>query len=445
MSCQHRFSSRTALRTKALFLFLACTLLSTPAAFAQAKREQVDGVKNFGRVTPTYFRGGAVTPEGVANLHRMGVRTIVDLRDKPSPGEPEACERLGIAYHKFSTDGHAAPDRATLDKILSIIKNAEDPVYVHCSAGKHRAGTVCALYRIEVQGWSREQAWAEQQAYGFGVPEEHPELYEFVYGKNAVAKAAGVTYVSERTPIERGDKADKKAKKSKDDDDDEDKGDDDDKKSKDDDDDKKSKDDDDDDKKSKDDDEGKDESENDSFDMTLNEVSDDSGAVAEAASEPAPSAERVAEATPASAVVGLSSAAGYIPMAKAIDRARAEGGSGQILKIDLEYDPIRSVTTWDVTFSSGAEYEIEATSGNVLATKQKAAAKLAVLQPLALDGSNFKTFQQIIAAAEKEHGSSVSEMELKRIKGRADTVFEVVLTDGSTYYYDAQSGAKASL
>jgi len=100
---------------------------------------------------------------------------------------------------------------------------------------------------------------------------------------------------------------------------------------------------------------------------------------------------------------GLSAEAGYITVAEAINRAKAEGGSGDVLKVDLEWDLARSVATWDVTFSAGVEYEIEATTGNLLGTKPKAPAKLAVLSPLSLNEPSAKgllTFQEIIRKAE---------------------------------------------
>jgi tyrosine-protein phosphatase SIW14 len=444
---------RQSYPVKAFFLLVFCALVSAPAALAQAKREQVTGVKNFGRVTTNYFRGGSVTPEGVENLHRMGVRTIIDLRDKPSPDEPEACERLGIKYYKFATDGHATPDRATFDTILSIIKNAKDPVYVHCSAGKHRAGTVCALYRMEVQGWTPDQAWAEQQSYGFGVPEEHPELYAFAYGKRAAtANSSDVTYVSARTVVEKAETRslssdEKKAdsKKSKKDDDDE--ADDDDDRKKDDDD--EGEDDDDKAEKKAEKKAAKEKKSDKSSDKKLRAVAADEPHPIRKATDAEPEAEPVEAATPSAkpAVAALSADAAYITLEQALDRARAEGGSGDLLKIDLEYDPLRAITTWDFTFSSGTEYEIDATSGNLIASKQKAAAKLAVLAPIGIDktAAGFKTFQQIIASAEQENGGNVTEMELKKIKGRDMVVFEVVFSDGSTVYYDAKSGDKAAL
>ena len=150
--------------------------------------------------------------------------------------------------------------------------------------------------------------------------------------------------------------------------------------------------------------------------------------------------EPASEAKPHMAANWLSANAGYISMEDAIKRARAEGATGEALKIDLEWDDTRSTVTWDVTFSSGAEYEVDAISGKFLGAKEKAPAKLAVLMPLELKGSGALTFQEIIQLAEAKHKQNVKEMELKRIKGRSDTVFEVLLANGATLFYDATTG-----
>jgi protein tyrosine/serine phosphatase len=408
---------------------LALVLLSfAPAASAQNDRKQIEGVQNFGEVTERYFRGGAVTPDGVDKLASMGVKTIIDLRDKPSDGEPEACKRNGITYHKFSMDSSGAPNDNAVNEILSIIQNAKEPVYVHCSAGKHRAGTIAALYRIRAQGWTKEQAWAEQQSYGFGPAEEHPALYAYVYGASSNKGDTGVAQttaannrVSDASRSGKQDddekdksskKADELAKSKKHDDDDDD----------------------------DDDDKAKDKSDKKSM---KNKVRSESATVAAGAgsrgigiSNTVPAS----EAKPSVATNRLSANAGYISMADAVKRAQAEGANGEVLKIDLEWDDARSTVTWDVTFSSGAEYEVDAISGKFLGAKEKAPAKLAVLTPLALNGSGALTFQEIIQLAEAKHKQNVKEMELKRIKGRSDTVYEVLLADGATLFYDAATG-----
>ena len=39
---------------------------------------------------------------------------------------------------------------------------------VHCNLGSDRTGTMCAVYRIAVQGWSKEDAVEEMTRGGFG-------------------------------------------------------------------------------------------------------------------------------------------------------------------------------------------------------------------------------------------------------------------------------------
>jgi uncharacterized membrane protein YkoI len=276
--------------------------------------------------------------------------------------------------------GHDVPGDKVVNEILSIIQSAKEPVYVHCSAGKHRAGTIAALYRMRVQGWSKDQAWAEQQSYGFGMPEEHPELYAYAYGSRADRAASTAHSTSEGKG--RREKKDKKKDKTK-----------------------------------------------------------TSASASPKADDEAPAASAVnAPALPARATAGLSAEANYITMAEAVERAKAEGGSGDVLKVDLEWDATRSVATWDVTFSSGAEYEIDAATGKVLGTKPKAPAKLAALSPLELEKDGRLTFQEIIRKTETSRAQTVIEMELKRIKGRTETVYEVVLADGVTLLYNAATG-----
>lgn len=391
---------------------LTFVVLSSPATFAQSGRDRVEGVQNFGRVTDRYFRGGAVTPEGIRILAEMGVRTIIDLRDEPTADEPAVSRHNRIKYFNFPMTGHDTPDDKAVSEILSLIQDAKEPVYVHCSAGKHRAGTIAALYRMRVQGWSKDRAWAEQQSYGFGTPEEHPELYAYVYGSRAGRGDSSARSASDdkdrgkSSSKEKKKKEDKLAKAKKDDDDD-------------------------------DDDAKKERREkNDKKKDKTRDAVRDSKADDGVTEEPAAKA-----ATPqARTNVGLSAEAGYITVAEAVERAKAEGGSGAVLKVDLEWDPARSVATWDVTFASGNEYEIEAVSGKLLGIKPKAPNKLAVLSPLGLEKSRLLTFQEIIRKAEASRSQTVMEMELKRIKGRSETVYEVVLADGVTLLYDAATG-----
>jgi protein tyrosine/serine phosphatase len=53
-------------------------------------------------------------------------------------------------------------------KALSVMTDpANQPVFLHCSRGVDRVGVVVAVYRMEVDGWSKEEAEAEMDALGF--------------------------------------------------------------------------------------------------------------------------------------------------------------------------------------------------------------------------------------------------------------------------------------
>src|SRR5262245_26420161 len=202
----------------AIVLFAVALAVLVHLPLTHAGSERVEGVTNFGRVTDLYYRGGKVTKEGVRNLHAMGVRTIIDLTGDRK--EEEHARQLGMKFHAFSMDGGERPDDAKVDAILKILTEAKEPVYAHCAAGKHRAGTIAALYRIRVQGWTPGKAWEEQQSYGFGSASDHPELYRYVYGRGGPRPAAD--HHSGRSSAQRHDKHDHKHHHDKHDDDDDD-------------------------------------------------------------------------------------------------------------------------------------------------------------------------------------------------------------------------------
>jgi protein tyrosine phosphatase len=55
-----------------------------------------------------------------------------------------------------------------IDRFLALMDDAETyPVLLHCRAGLHRTGVMVAVFRMEYQGWSHEQAFEEMKANGF--------------------------------------------------------------------------------------------------------------------------------------------------------------------------------------------------------------------------------------------------------------------------------------
>jgi uncharacterized protein (TIGR01244 family) len=138
-----------------------------PASVGQSER----GVENFARVDGaphTIYRGAQPTPEGIARLASSDykVSTVIDLRDDAKDWEADAVAANGMAYkHIPSNAGKVEP--AKIREFLSTVTGAPGPVFVHCKEGRDRTGLEVAMYRILVQGWTREAAVEELHAHGY--------------------------------------------------------------------------------------------------------------------------------------------------------------------------------------------------------------------------------------------------------------------------------------
>jgi tyrosine-protein phosphatase SIW14 len=134
-----------------------------PAQWAVAVERQ--GLGNFYRVSDDLYRGEQPTAEGIAQLRQMGVKTIVDLRDSHSDAAeigntPINCEYIPMLAW--------SPKHEDVVKFLRIVTDKnKTPVFVHCQRGADRTGYMCAAYRVEVCGWSKEAAVDEMVHGGY--------------------------------------------------------------------------------------------------------------------------------------------------------------------------------------------------------------------------------------------------------------------------------------
>ncbi|MBI3831934.1 MAG: dual specificity protein phosphatase family protein [Planctomycetes bacterium] len=151
------------------------------------------GLNNFARLSPTFYRGQQPTAEGVQELKKLGVRTIINLRVLHSDRDEIA--ETGLAYEHIYFDP-LHPEDEDMVRFLQIVndKNRE-PFFVHCKHGSDRTGTVCALYRIVMQGWSKEDALKEMTDGGYGFHEEFfQNLVRYIQklDVDAIKKKAGI-------------------------------------------------------------------------------------------------------------------------------------------------------------------------------------------------------------------------------------------------------------
>ena len=157
-------------------LFLgACTAThSEPAAPAApaarpatwAKPVTLDGVPNLHQVSPTLYRSAQPNRDGLARVEKLGVRTVVNLRSFHS--DADELKGTGLAAAHLSMKAWH-PEREDVIAFLKIVADPKQtPVLVHCQHGADRTGTLCACYRVIVQGWTKEEAIREMTDGGFG-------------------------------------------------------------------------------------------------------------------------------------------------------------------------------------------------------------------------------------------------------------------------------------
>ena len=143
-----------------------------------AEAIKLEGVPNFYRVSLTLYRSAQPTAEGMKNLQGMGIRTVINLRafhsDKDEIGAAPL-QQVNIdmkAWHAEEED---------VVRFLKVVTDPQrQPVLVHCQHGADRTGTMCAVYRIVVQGWTREDAIREMTQGDFGYHKVFANLPEYL-------------------------------------------------------------------------------------------------------------------------------------------------------------------------------------------------------------------------------------------------------------------------
>jgi protein tyrosine phosphatase (PTP) superfamily phosphohydrolase (DUF442 family) len=125
------------------------------------------GLGNFAEVDGgKLYRSAQPTREGLQLARdRFGVRTVISFRSFHS--DRGVAEELGLQYHRipFAAWHVTSEDAVRFLQLATEPRNY--PILVHCQHGADRTGTMVAVYRIFVQGWSTEQAIAELPRFGF--------------------------------------------------------------------------------------------------------------------------------------------------------------------------------------------------------------------------------------------------------------------------------------
>jgi protein tyrosine phosphatase (PTP) superfamily phosphohydrolase (DUF442 family) len=159
-----------------------------------AKPLLLPGVCNLHKVSDDLYRSAQPTAEGLRNLKANGIKAVVSLCYIHSDLQC-GIKDIGLKYEPIPM--HAwHPEEEEIITFLRIVNDKQNtPVLVHCTHGADRTGAMCAVYRIFVQGWSKQEALQEMTTGGFGFHMIWQDLPEFIEGLDAtrIKAAAGIT------------------------------------------------------------------------------------------------------------------------------------------------------------------------------------------------------------------------------------------------------------
>lgn len=137
---------------------------SRPATWAQPVVRA--GVPNLHQLTPWLYRSAQPSEDGYREIERLGVKRVINLRAFHSDKDEAA--GTAVEREELSVKTWHLEDEDVV-RVLRIVKDpASGPYLIHCQHGADRTGLMCAMYRIVIQGWSREEALRELTDGGYG-------------------------------------------------------------------------------------------------------------------------------------------------------------------------------------------------------------------------------------------------------------------------------------
>ncbi|HEX8338545.1 MAG TPA: tyrosine-protein phosphatase, partial [Pyrinomonadaceae bacterium] len=151
-------------------------------------------IKNFGQMDERFYRGAEPKRfEDIQALKGLGISTVIDLQAEPESAERGWVESLGMRYVNIPMVVKKYPRP---EWVAAFMRTVDDPstgkFFVHCAGGRHRTGSMGAVYRFEKYGWGYEQAYAEMKRFDFYTRWGHGDFKTFVgdYARQVQARHA---------------------------------------------------------------------------------------------------------------------------------------------------------------------------------------------------------------------------------------------------------------
>lgn len=151
---------------------------------AYGQKLHLSGIPNAGRINDMLYRGAQPKEQGLRELKKLSVTTIVDLRGEDSEKaewERKLAESLGMRFVHIPLSGWSPPTNEQVAEFLSLFRNNPgQKIFVHCRFGDDRTGVFVATYRMAFENWPAQQALKEMYFFGFNGF-WHPAMKSFIH------------------------------------------------------------------------------------------------------------------------------------------------------------------------------------------------------------------------------------------------------------------------
>ena len=168
---------------KARFLPALCLTLMAAFALPQAQADEaarpaqwaqpIAAQYNLYQMSATLYRSALPDSEAQALLDKLKIGTVINFLNE---SDDTWLKTPGVVQVQLPYRTNHVDDADVLTALRAIQSaQARGPVLMHCKHGSDRTGLMSAMYRVVVEGWSKEDALKEMTQGGFGESSHHKD------------------------------------------------------------------------------------------------------------------------------------------------------------------------------------------------------------------------------------------------------------------------------
>lgn len=180
-------------------------LVSCKAEELKGKRPANWGVKvtkpnleNLYKITPNFYRCAQPSADGMKAAENLGIKTVINLRHNHTDKDEAKGTNLKLVHIPINT--WHMKDKYVIKFLETVTDPEQQPVLLHCKHGSDRTGTMVAMYRICVEGWTKENAIKEMKKGGYGYHKIWRNLIKYIEKVDVakIKKEAGIASSAEQ-------------------------------------------------------------------------------------------------------------------------------------------------------------------------------------------------------------------------------------------------------